>query len=370
MAGMTSSPPASRPSLRHPLTLAGLLAWATVAMTLHLGPQENLLLRWGCAVVFLAAYLATLLYPAQQHLRRGLLLVEAASALALAAQPGSGIAPALLVLLAAQAAATWPARKAMLLMALVNVALFVLLRPFHPQALLVVLSFAGFQGFAMLTVHYAQVAEQARDRLTHAQADLLATRALHADTLRDAERLRLSRELHDVAGHKLTALRLHLRALAAAPGASSELRLCDQLSNELLGDLRAVVRTLRDTGQLDIATALRALAAPLPRPQLALHVDPSLRLDDAELAHTVLRCVQEAMTNSARHTQAGIFSVHLSQDPGGLQLHMEDDGRCSGQLRPGNGLTGMRERLAEHGGSLELQQGPAGNLQLRVRVPA
>ena len=370
MAGMTTPLPTTRPSLRHPLTLAGLLAWATVAMTLHLGPQEDLTLRWGCALLFLAAYLATLLYPSNERLRHTLLAVEAVSALALAAQSGSGIAPALLVLLAAQVAATWPLRRAWLLMAVVNLALFLLLRPVHPQALLVVVSFASFQGFAMLTVHYAQVAEQARERLTLAHADLLATRALHADTLRDAERRRLSRELHDVAGHKLTALRLHLRALATAPGASEELRLCDRLSSELLGDLRAVVQTLRDTGQLDIATALRALAAPLPRPQLELHVDRSLRIDDSELAHTVLRCVQEAMTNSARHTKARIFSVHLSQDPDGLQLRMEDDGRCNAPVQPGNGLTGMRERIAEHGGSLDLQQGPAGNLQLLVRVPA
>ena len=371
MAAMTATLPAGRPALRHPLTLAALLTWATVAMTLHLGQTDHLALRWGCALLFLAAYLATLLYPAHERLRHWLLLVEAGSALGLAMLPGSGsgIAPALLVLLAAQAAATWPLRQALLLMGLANVALYLLLRPMHTQPLLVVLSFASFQGFAMLTVHYARVAEQARDRLTLAHADLLATRALHADTLRDAERLRLSRELHDVAGHKLTALRLHLRALANEPGASDQLKLCGQLSAELLGDLRAVVQALRDTGQLDIATALRAVAAPLPRPRLELEIDASVRIDNPELAHVLLRCVQEALTNSARHSQASQLRVQLSQQPQALLLCIDDDGQLAGQPRPGNGLTGMGERVRELGGQLQIRRAPAGNLQLLASFP-
>ena len=370
MAAMTASLPAGRPPLRHPLTLAGLLTWATVAMTLHLGQPDHLALRWGCAALFLAAYLVTLLCPARERLRAWLLLIEAVSALGLAALPGSGIAPALLVLLAAQAAATWPLRQAVLLMGMANLALYLLLRPMHAQPLLVVLSFAGFQGFAMLTVHYARAAEQARDRLTLAHADLLATRALHADTLRDAERLRLSRELHDVAGHKLTALRLHLRALAAAPGASNELQLCAQLSGELLGDLRAVVQALRDTGQLDICTALRALAAPLPRPRLALEVDEGVSINDPELAHVLLRCVQEALTNSARHSQASQLRVQLSQQPQALLLCIADDGQLAGPIRPGNGLTGMVERVRERGGQLQITQASAGNLQLQASFPS
>ena len=47
MAAMTTTLPAGRPALRHPLTLAALLTWATVAMTLHLGQPDHLALRWG-----------------------------------------------------------------------------------------------------------------------------------------------------------------------------------------------------------------------------------------------------------------------------------------------------------------------------------
>ncbi|MEL2266475.1 histidine kinase, partial [Klebsiella pneumoniae] len=81
------------------------------------------------------------------------------------------------------------------------------------------------------------------DDLARVNADLLATRALLADSARDAERLRLARELHDVAGHKLTAMRLNLRALAADPVLAGRegLVLAEQLSGELLADIRQVV---------------------------------------------------------------------------------------------------------------------------------
>ncbi|MBD9537551.1 sensor histidine kinase [Stenotrophomonas sp. STM01] len=357
--------------LLHPLNLAGLLTWLAVAFTLRYGEAAQLPWRWGCAAVFLAAFLVATALPHRTWRRKVLLLVEAVSALALIRLAHySGVAPALLVMLAAQIAATWPLRITLLLIAAVNVGMYLVLRDVHAHAGAVVLIFAGFQAFAMLTTHYAHSAEQARDRLALVNADLLATRALLAESSRDAERLRLSRELHDVAGHKLTALRLQLRALAGRSDAPAELTLCEQLSAELLGDIRAVVHSLRDGGQLDIATALHALAAPLPRPRLHLAMDEAVQVSTTAKAETLLRCVQEALTNSARHGEAQVLQVTLHQHEGRLLLDMHDDGRLRGQLREGNGLTGMRERVAEQHGTLELQRTATGALHIHVELPA
>ena len=202
--------------LLHPLNLAGLLTWLAVAFTLNYGDATQLPWRWGCALLFLAAFLAATALPRPGWQRAMLLVIEALSALALIRLAHySGVAPALLVMLAAQVAATWPPRLTLLIVAIINIGMYLVLRDVHEHAGVVVLIFAGFQAFAMLTTHYAHNAEQARDRLALVNADLLATRALLAESSRDAERLRLSRELHDVAGHKLTALRLQLRALAS-----------------------------------------------------------------------------------------------------------------------------------------------------------
>src|SRR3546814_5130632 len=79
----------------------------------------------------------------------------------------------------------------------------------HSAPLVVTLLNVGFQIFAALCAHYAHNAEQARDRLALVNADLLATRALLADSARDAERVRVARELHDVAGQDRKSTRLN-----------------------------------------------------------------------------------------------------------------------------------------------------------------
>ncbi|WP_425477272.1 sensor histidine kinase [Stenotrophomonas humi] len=370
-AGMKIGPQPRWRGLLHPLNLAGFITWLAVAFTLPFGDAAQLPWRWACALLFLLAFLfaTTLAQPSWQ--RTLLLLIEAMSALVLIRLAhNNGVAPALLVMLAAQIAATWPLRTTLLMVAVINLGMYLVLRDVHEHAGVVVLIFAGFQAFAMLTTHYAHTAEQARDRLALVNADLLATRALLAESSRDAERLRLSRELHDVAGHKLTALRLQLRALAGRNDAPAELALCEQLSAELLGDIRAVVHSLRDGGQLDIATALHALAAPLPRPRLQLQLDDDVQVRDTAMAEALLRCVQEALTNSARHGESQVLQVTLRQYEGRLQLDMQDDGKLRGELREGNGLIGMRERVVEHGGRLHLQRAASGALHIHAEFSA
>jgi len=130
------------------------------------------------------------------------------------------------------------------------------------------------------------------------------------------------------------------------------------------------VHSLREAGQLDIATALHALAAPLPRPRLQLQLGDTVQIRDTALAEALLRCVQEALTNSARHGDSQVLQVHLHQHEGTLQLDMQDDGKLRGELREGNGLTGMRERVAEHGGRLQLQRAASGALHIRAEFSA
>ncbi|NEK65622.1 MAG: sensor histidine kinase, partial [Xanthomonas perforans] len=77
-----------------------------------------------------------------------------------------------------------------------------------------------------------------------------------------------------------------------------EVAVVEQLSAELLSDIRNVVQSLRDDQGLDLQTALRALAAPFPRPALRLQIDPAVRITDARVAELLLRLVQEALTNA------------------------------------------------------------------------
>lgn len=93
-----------------------------------------------------------------------------------------------------------------------------------------------------------------------------------AESARDGERLRLSRELHDVSGHKLTAMKLNLALLAQNPALAcrSEFATTRGLADELLSDLRGVVSQLRRYDGIDIKEALTRLAEIFPVPRVHL----------------------------------------------------------------------------------------------------
>ncbi|ALN89044.1 histidine kinase-, DNA gyrase B-, and HSP90-like ATPase family protein [Lysobacter gummosus] len=363
-----------RRTVLQPMNLPALLTWLAVALSLRYAGDRDAPILWLSMLTFAASFLAHDLLPERHRSwRAALFALETASALTVCwfASRG-GAAPALLVVLIAHMTTAYPPRVLIALALAINLALYlILLYGGSPAPLVITVIFAGFESFAALIAHYARNAEQTRDRLALVNADLLATRALLADSARDAERLRMARELHDVAGHKLTAMMLNLRALAAEPDLAErrEVQLAQQLAGELLGDIRGVVQALRDARGLDLATALRALAAPMPKPALDLTIDADIHLTDPALAETLLRVVQEALTNSARHAEAERVAVDIRRDGATLRMRIEDDGQARGPLREGNGLAGMRERIDAAGGTLALSRNRHGAMRIDASFP-
>lgn len=360
-------------NLLKPLTLAGLLTLGAIALSFLLTHSPYGAWRWIGWAVFVLAFIAQGEQPRRSDVP--LILLQAVLAVVLVwMEVRTGTAPVLTVIVVAMAARRLPRTAVWALALAMDVAMYVIVArtPGFGMPWLVVSLYGGFQAFAALTTHYAMQAGHARDALMHVNADLLATRALLADSARDAERLRLARELHDVAGHKLTAMRLNLRRLVADPAFAghAELAVAEQLSAELLADIRNVVRSMRDDQGLDLETALRALAAPFPRPQLQVRIDPQVRIRDTHVAEVVLRLAQEALTNAARHADAEHVRLHLSEQDGMLQVDIEDDGNAPLKLCEGNGIAGMRERVAALQGQLELGRGGSGGLRLSARLPA
>lgn len=371
---------AARELLLSPLGWASYFAWAAVwltAVTVVDRPEYGLLsLTDVLLFAFLLCWMACLLdevIPRRVY-DAFLIALTLFTALALWFIP-AGSTPILLILLATQF--TNRLSPVALVLALVFINLYfggVMIGPWGASlrnAGLSMLGFAGFQLFAVLVMRYANKAEQMAEDLQSVNARLLATRSLLAETARDQERLRLSRELHDVAGHKVTALKLNLRALARRldDDAAAEVDKATGLADELLQDLRSVVRHLRETEGIDLAKSLREVARPFPRPRLALHLDEDARIPRTDQAETMLRMVQEALTNAARHGPAETLHVRLEREAEHLVLTVEDDGRAGEDVRPGNGLTGMRERLAELDGSLEISRSTLGGLKLTASLP-
>lgn len=359
--------------LLHPMSLAGLLTIGAVALSFGFAPDRGPW-RWIAIGVFTALFLWHDLLTSRRGVVSAALLLQAALALALLwTERHVGTVPVLLVVLAGQAGTVWPPRAVGALLVVMYGSMYAMLsHGGEGRAVLLTAIHASFSVFAAMTAHYARSAEAARDALARVNADLLATRALLADSARDAERVRLARELHDVAGHKLTAMRINLRMLAADPqlAGREEIGVAERLSADLLGDIRAVVQSLRDDRGLDLQTALRALAAPFPRPRLQLHIADDVRVTDPTIAEAVLRLVQEALTNAARHADADHLHVHIDREDDQLHIDIDDDGRAAASIREGNGISGMRERLLALHGRLELGRTDAGGLRLRARLPA
>ena len=357
------------------MTLAGVFTLAAVSLGLRFLPAEVLPAAAAALAAYALGFLLFALAPDTWERPRGVALVAMACLALLLAwlTPRVGTAQVLLVVWVACAVNVLSPRGVVGAALVLNVAFYLLMVHHRFGApLTMTLINIGFQALAGLCVHSARLAVDSPAQSALVNPALLATRALLADSARDAERLRVARELHDVAGHKLTAMRLNLRALVADPAFAQleEVRIAERLSGELLADIRNVVQALRNEHGMDLETALRALAAPLPRPELALRIEDDVRVTDPGTAEALLRLVQEALTNAARHADASRLSVRLRRDGSELVLHIEDDGRIKGAIREGNGIAGMRERIAALRGRFELGTTPRGGLRIEARLPA
>jgi len=361
------------------VAIGPLLDWAHGKMPWTLGTRAGM----AALLAFPLLYVLRCIDPGDPHCiaernARRLLWLQAAVALLACwgmisccnLVSNSGTLPVLLIIVAAQMAVVYSPRATLLSVLLINLPLawLLALRWQWDDMLSGLLAFGGFQAFAALTLSYAKRAELARDESQRINAELLATRRLLLESARGEERLRLSRELHDVVGHKLTALKLQLR-MQARQGEDRAAAECERLADELLADVRGVVGTLRRHDGIDLQQALTALVPALPHPQVRLELAPEARAAGLEQAQALLRCAQEGLTNALRHSGAGHIAIRLAAEEQGIVLSVEDDGHAQAAPQPGNGLRGMRERLEHLGGRLELGVRQGGGLRLRAWLP-
>jgi signal transduction histidine kinase len=295
------------------------------------------------------------------------------SALALLALGPSTFTPILLVVIAVAIGAIYPARAAVTALVLLNlVFLAVLMTRWRNDGPGFVLFIYGlFQAFALLTTLDRMRAQRISRDLREVNGQLLATRELLAESARDGERLRVSRELHDVAGHRLTALALNLELLGQVAGVSQrrEWLVSRGLVTELLSDLRTVVANLRRHDGIDVREALRRIADAFPAPRIHLDLDEPVRVDGAEKAEVIVRAGQEGLTNAVRHANARNIWLSLDQDARAVRLEVRDDGNSPAAHVVGYGLRGMQERVELLGGRVETDTSPEGGFRLRVTLP-
>lgn len=237
------------------------------------------------------------------------------------------------------------------------------------DALLSVLVYGSFQFFAVVVVWTQQREADARASLVDAYARLRATSAMLEVSSRNAERLRIARDLHDVIGHQLTALTLELEvATHTLTDERTHVQRARDLAKQLLTDVREAVGELR-TPPRELRDALEAVSTDLPGLHVRLAVADDVRVDDATTL-ALVRCAQEVVTNTVRHAAARTLDIEVSQDhEGAVILDASDDGRGIESLQPGNGLSGMVERIEAVGGTIDFDTAPGRGMRVTAMVP-
>lgn len=232
-------------------------------------------------------------------------------------------------------------------------------------------AYAGFQVLALGRAFMELRERQARQELSRVVAELRGTQALLSESSRVAERLRISRDLHDSMGHHLTALSLQLDVAARQLSGQDARRVHEAhaLTRLLLADVRNVIGDLRASAAIDVSAALAALASSESEPRVHVDAPPALSIDTPDQANTLLRCAQEIVTNAVRHANARNVWIHITQTAAGIELQGHDDGDGAPALVPGNGLRGMRERFEGYGGSVSLTMTPGQGLSIRAVMP-
>jgi len=305
--------------------------------------------------------------------RRAALVGETAAVLAIVTtRPALGLEGALFVLVAFQLGGE-PRGVALAWIAGQSAAMFAILasRFGLDHALSLAAAYLPFQILAWFTAGVVTRESAARDQLARVNAELLATRELLAANSRAAERLRISRELHDVFGHRLAALTLNLEA-AARVAPDERARFVDHAhaaAKCLLGEVREVVSHLRRAEPVDVGDALRLMIRHVPCPAIHLDCPVAVSIGDPETAHVVLRCAQEIVTNSIKHSGGGHLRIALRSLATGVEMIASDDGHGACDVREGNGLRGMRERVAALGGSMTVETAERSGFCVRLFVP-
>ncbi len=239
------------------------------------------------------------------------------------------------------------------------------------EALMQSLLYAGFSTFVFVTGYVAKLQAAAREEQRRLNAELRATRTLLAENSRVGERLRISRELHDLLGHHLTALSLNLEVAGhLTEGVAQEhVKQSHVLAKLLLSDVREAVSEMRHGGSIDILASIEPLLLSVPNLQITLIADSSLRLEDPAQAQVLLRCVQELITNTIKHASAKKVELTLQKLDNLLILKSEDDGIGVNLAKLGNGLQGMKERVAELNGQMLIQTSPNHGFSVSITLP-
>ncbi len=225
----------------------------------------------------------------------------------------------------------------------------------------------GVLAASALSIEMARLRVEVRLQLAEVEAS--RTRIVEAGY---EERRRLERDLHDGAQQRLVSLGVQLRRLQLALPRGAEVLSpsLDQAVGEVgaaIADLRQIAAGVRPARLDDgLASALRDLARRSPVP---VEVDVSNERVPASVEAAAYFVACEALTNAVKHGSPSRVAMQAVRENGALLVRISDDGVGGAVVRRGSGLAGLRDRVAAHGGRLEIASPHGGGTRVEVAIP-
>jgi signal transduction histidine kinase len=319
-----------------------------------------------------------------------LVAMTAIVAVLLAMQPSLGVFPMLFFVLSPLAMMMFPQRTGLIWIGIFTLVTGVIFFAEMPpwDALMTLLPYGAgywfFGAFARALASAIEARQESQRLLVELQAahHQLQEYAAQVEELAVAEeRNRLSREMHDTLGHRLTVAAVQLegaqRLIPQDPDrAAAMVSTVREQVREALNELRSAVATLREplATDLPIHTALQRLVNSFDAAtDLTVHLNLPAELPNLSTAQrlALYRAAQEALTNVQRHAKARQVWVDLAADEDCVTLKVNDDGVGfpADTKEAAFGLRGMRERAAHFRGELHLETGKAGGAQVVFVLP-
>lgn len=211
----------------------------------------------------------------------------------------------------------------------------------------------------------------AKNQLQMLNGELNATQQMLAKTIRQNERLRISRDLHDQTGHHLAALSINLQASSLKLGKQTpiEIEQSVAITKSMLMEVRQIVGDLRDDDNENFIESVSTMVKGIPRLQVALDIADDVEVRQHKQVDCLLRCIQESITNILKHSSANKVSIKIRKNENNLQMIITDNGISPVVIRNGNGIKGMQERLSEFMGSLSYHYIEKTGVQAVIELP-
>lgn len=200
-------------------------------------------------------------------------------------------------------------------------------------------------------------------------AQLKATQNLLESRVEQETREAIARDLHDELGHLSTVISHNLSQYCFTYNSTDPLlKNAMDVSRKMTEQIRSLTHSWQEP-VFDIKAALTDLASTIPRPSIEVDIEGFDGTCSANSGAILFRCCQELITNSIRHSNATQLQILIMKSPSRFSICIEDNGTGKSVLTLGKGLSGIRSRIQQLGGQIELALSNEG-FRAQMMIPA